>query len=46
MKKRTTIQIEKELLEKLKAKRTTKRDTYNEIIERLLRSAKKPLKLK
>ena len=36
MEKRTTIQIEKKTLEKLKKKRITKRETYDEIINRLM----------
>lgn len=36
MEKRTTIQIEKTTLEKLKKLRITKRDTYDEILNRLI----------
>lgn len=36
MDKRTTIQIEHKTLEKLKKKRITKKETYDEIINRLL----------
>ena len=39
MKQRTTIQIEKTTLEKLKKQRTTKRETYDEIINRLMKNA-------
>ena len=36
MKQRTTIQIEYKTLEKLKKRRITSRETYDEIINRLL----------
>ena len=36
MKKRTTIQIEHKTLEKMKKIRITKRETYDEIINRLM----------
>lgn len=36
MEHRTTIQIEKRTLEKLKELRITKRDTYDEILNRLI----------
>ena len=36
MEERTTIQIEKITLEKLKKLRITKRDTYDEILNRLI----------
>lgn len=36
MEERTTIQIEHKTLEKLKAVRIVKRETYDEIINRLL----------
>ncbi len=36
MEQRTTIQIEKKTLEKLKKLRITKRDTYDEILNRLI----------
>ncbi len=39
MKERTTIQIEHKTLEKLKKKRITKRETYDEIINRLMKNA-------
>lgn len=38
MKERTTIQIEHKTLEKLKSVRITKRETYDEIINRLLKN--------
>ncbi|PIN72781.1 hypothetical protein COV21_01120 [Candidatus Woesearchaeota archaeon CG10_big_fil_rev_8_21_14_0_10_45_5] len=38
MKQRTNIQIEHKTLEKLKKQRITKRETYDEIINRLLNS--------
>lgn len=38
MKQRTTIQIERKTLEKLKKRRTTKRETYDEIINRLMQN--------
>ncbi len=37
MDKRTTIQIEHKTLEKLKKLRITKRDTYDEILNRLIK---------
>lgn len=37
MEQRTTIQIEKKTLEKLKKLRITKRETYDEILNRLIR---------
>ena len=37
MDKRTTIQIEHKTLEKLKPLRITKRETYDEIINRLIK---------
>lgn len=37
MDKRTTIQIEHKTLEKLKTLRITKRETYDEIINRLMK---------
>lgn len=37
MNQRTTIQIEHKTLEKLKKQRITKRETYDEIILRLMR---------
>lgn len=36
MEKRTTIQIEKRTLDRLKELRITKRDTYDEILNRLI----------
>lgn len=39
MKERTTIQIERKTLEKLKKARITKRETYDEIINRLMKNA-------
>ena len=36
MEKRTTIQIEKKTLDRLKELRITKRDTYDEILNRLI----------
>lgn len=36
MEQRTTIQIEKKTLEKLKELRITKRETYDEILNRLI----------
>ena len=36
MEKRTTIQIEKKTLDRLKDLRITKRDTYDEILNRLI----------
>ena len=36
MEQRTTIQIERKTLEKLKKVRITKRETYDEILNRLL----------
>lgn len=36
MEKRTTIQIEHKTLEKLKKLRITKRETYDEILNRLI----------
>lgn len=36
MKKRTTIQIEHKTLKRLKKQRITKRETYDEIINRLI----------
>lgn len=42
MEQRTTIQIEKKTLDKLKELRITKRDTYDEILNRLIdKNAKK-----
>jgi len=40
MKERTTIQLEHPTLEKLKKLRITKRDTYDEIINRLIENDK------
>lgn len=40
--KRTTIQIEKTTLERLKKERITKRETYDEIIRRLIKNGKLP----
>jgi len=40
MKERTTIQIEHRTLEKLKKKRITKMETYDEILNRLMRENK------
>jgi len=40
MKRRTNIQIEKKTLEKLKKKTIAKRETYDEIINRLMKNAK------
>ncbi len=37
MKQRTNIQIEHETLEKLKKLRITKRETYDEILNRLMK---------
>ena len=37
MEKRTTIQIEHKTLEKLKKLRITKRETYDEILNRLIK---------
>ena len=37
MKKRTTIQIEHKTLEELKKLRITKKETYDEIINRLMK---------
>ncbi len=36
MEQRTTIQIEKKTLDRLKELRITKRDTYDEILNRLI----------
>jgi len=36
MEQRTTIQIEKKTLERLKELKITKRDTYDEILNRLI----------
>ena len=36
MEQRTTIQIEKKTLDRLKKLRITKRDTYDEILNRLI----------
>ena len=36
MEERTTIQIEKKTLDRLKELRITKRDTYDEILNRLI----------
>lgn len=38
MKQRTTIQIEKETLNRLKKLRIIKRETYDEIINRLIKN--------
>lgn len=38
MKQRTTIQIERETLKLLKRMRITKRETYDEIINRLMKN--------
>lgn len=38
MEQRTTIQIEKKTLEKLKKLRITKRETYDEILNRLIKN--------
>jgi hypothetical protein len=40
MQQRTTIQIEHSTLEKMKKQRITKRETYDEIINRLMRDKK------
>lgn len=40
MKQRTTIQIEHETLEKLKKLKITQRETYNEILNRLMKNDK------
>gem|GEM_PF-1624079 len=37
MEERTTIQIERKTLEKMKKMRITKRETYDEIINRLMK---------
>jgi hypothetical protein len=42
MEQRTTIQIERKTLEKLKKLRITKRETYDEIINRLMKNATNP----
>jgi len=39
MQQRTNIQIERKTLEKLKRMRITKRETYDEIINRLMKNA-------
>ena len=39
MEKPTTIQIEKKTLEKLKKLRITRRETYDEILNRLMKNA-------
>lgn len=39
MERRTTIQIEHKTLEKLKKQRITKRETYDEIINRFIQNA-------
>lgn len=41
MKQRTNIQIEHKTLEKLKKQRITKRETYDEIINRLMKKNNK-----
>ena len=41
MEKRTTIQIEKNTLERLKKLRITKRETYDEILNRLIKNENK-----
>lgn len=41
MDNRTTIQIEKETLERLKEYKITKRESYDEIVNRILDSNKK-----
>lgn len=40
MKERTTIQIEHKTLEKIKKSRITKRETYDEILNRLMKKSK------
>ncbi len=40
VKNRTTIQIEHKILEELKKERITSRETYNEIIQRLIKKNK------
>ena len=40
MDKRTTIQIERTTLDKLKKLRITKRETYDEILNRLMKGGK------
>ena len=40
MEKRTTIQVEYKTLQKLKEFRVTKRDTYDEILNRFMENAK------
>lgn len=40
MKQRTNIQIEHKTLEKMKKLRITKRETYDEIINRLMKETK------
>ncbi len=39
MEQRTTIQIEKTTLEKMKRLRITKRETYDEVVNRLMKNA-------
>lgn len=41
MKSRTTLQIEKEILEELKKAKKYKRETYNEVLARLLKKRRK-----
>ena len=45
MKQRTTIQIEYKTREKLKKQRITKRETYDEVLNRLMKYYKKPLNI-
>ena len=40
MNERTTIQIERKTLKKMKKLRITKKETYDEIINRLMKNAK------
>lgn len=45
MEKRTTIQIEHKTLQKLKKLRITKRETYDEIINRLIKQNDKSIQI-
>jgi len=43
IKQKTTIQIEKETMNKLKKIKITKRESYDEIINRLIKGGKKDI---
>jgi len=41
MRKRTTLQVEREMLKELKSCKNFERETYNEVLKRLLKGRKR-----